>query len=74
MTPQAKLEIVMDRLRTSTCALEADRAQLFDAAISKDGTIEHEGDARHLAYLDGMIAENRAALNIQVQRRKVVGA
>ena len=74
MTPQAKLEIVMERLRESTCALEADRAQFLDAAADKNGKIEHETDGRHLAWIDNMIAENKAALNIQVRRRKVVGS
>ncbi len=74
MTPQAKLEIVMDRLRESTCVLEADRAKLFERVATHDGHVESESAAHHLAWFDHQIAENKAALNIQVQRRKVVGA
>lgn len=74
MTPQAKLEIVTDRLRSSTCIVEAMRAQFFDQVATADGVVQREEDARHLAWLDQQIAENKAAINIQAQRRKVVGA
>jgi hypothetical protein len=74
MTPQAKLEIVMDRLRSTTSFFEAERAKFFDQVATEDGHVGSDDAAHHLAWFDHQIALNRAALNIQVQRRKVVGA
>tara|TARA_R110000803_G_scaffold47105_4_gene98508 strand:+ start:414 stop:638 length:225 start_codon:yes stop_codon:yes gene_type:complete len=74
VTPQAKLEIVMDRLRSTTCFFEAERAKFFDQVATEEGHVESDDAAHHLAWFDHQIAENKAALNIQVRRRKVVGS
>ncbi len=73
MTPQAKLEIVTERLRSSTSFFEAERAKFFDQVATEEGHVESDDAAHHLAWFDHQIAENKAALNIQVQRRRVVG-